>query len=75
LPKKDIPSSLPRRRESRKAGKDWIPSFAGMTAKRAKHGFLEQAASRVFFGILTDKELLEYWNDGTLEYRSNGVLE
>ena len=35
LLKSDFRSSLPRRRESRKARKDWIPAFAGMTEKTA----------------------------------------
>jgi hypothetical protein len=37
--KKTICSSLPRRRESRKARKDWIPAFAGMTVKTAITSF------------------------------------
>jgi len=39
LLKNTIRLSLPRRRESRKARKDWIPAFAGMTTKTAKTSF------------------------------------
>jgi hypothetical protein len=39
LLKNTIRSSLRRRRESRKARKDWIPACAGMTAKMIKTDF------------------------------------
>jgi len=39
LLKNAIQSSLPRRRESRKALKYWISAFAGMTAETARTTF------------------------------------
>ena len=46
LKKNSISMSLPRKRESRKPSKDWIPAYAGMTSQGPK-GFFQRSANLI----------------------------